>query len=66
MCRDRGPGRGRPGAGGRQLQQCRRSAANAAVEVFQRYKDAVVYLTGPMLGPAAAVEEFFALPRRRE
>jgi serine protease Do len=47
-----------------------RSAADPrrtpAVEIFQRYKDAVVYLTGPMLGPREpAVEEFFALPRRR-
>jgi serine protease Do len=38
-----------------------------AVEIFQRYKDAVVYLTGPMVGPREpAVEEFFVLPRRRE
>jgi serine protease Do len=38
-----------------------------AVEIFQRYKGAVVYLTGPMLGPREpAVDEFFALPRRRE
>ena len=37
-----------------------------AVEIFQRYKDAVVYLTGPMLGPREpAIDEFFALPRRR-
>jgi serine protease Do len=38
-----------------------------AVEIFQRYKDAVVYLTGPMAGPGEpATEEFFALSRRRE
>jgi serine protease Do len=38
-----------------------------AVEIFQRYKDAVVYLTGPMIGPREpAVEEFFVLPRKRE
>lgn len=37
-----------------------------AVEVFQRYKDSVVYLTGPMVGPREpAVEEFFALSRKR-
>ena len=37
-----------------------------AVEVFQRYKDAVVYLTGPMVGPREpAVEEFFVLPHQR-
>lgn len=48
-----------------------RSAADPrhtpAVEVFQRYKDAVVYLTGPMAGPReSAIEEFFVLPHRRE
>ena len=38
-----------------------------AVEIFQRYKDSVVYLTGPMVGPREpAVEEFFVLPRKRE
>jgi len=38
-----------------------------AVEIFQRYKDSVVYLTGPMIGPREpAVEEFFVLPRKRE
>jgi len=38
-----------------------------AVEVFQRYKDSVVYLTGPMVGPREpAVEEFFALPHKRD
>jgi serine protease Do len=38
-----------------------------AVEIFQRYKDSVVYLTGPMLGPREpAIEEFFVLPRKRE
>jgi serine protease Do len=38
-----------------------------AVDIFQRYKDAVVYLTGPMLGPREpAVDEFFALARKRE
>jgi serine protease Do len=38
-----------------------------AVEGFQRYKDSVVYLTGPMAGPGEpAVEEFFVLPHRRE
>jgi serine protease Do len=38
-----------------------------AVEIFQRYKDAVVYLTGPMAGPGEpATDEFFALSRRRE
>jgi S1-C subfamily serine protease len=37
-----------------------------AVEIFQRYKDAVVYLTGPMLNPREpAVEEFFVLSPRR-
>jgi serine protease Do len=37
-----------------------------AVDVFQRYKDAVVYLTGPMTGPREpAVEEFFVLSPRR-
>jgi serine protease Do len=37
-----------------------------AVEIFQRYKDAVVYLTGPMVNPREpAVEEFFALSTRR-
>lgn len=38
-----------------------------AVEVFQRYKDAVIYLTGPMVDKRALpVEEFFRLPNRRE
>ncbi len=37
-----------------------------AVEIFQHYKDAVVYLTGPMINPREpAVEEFFALSSRR-
>jgi serine protease Do len=37
-----------------------------AVEIFQRYKDAVVYLTGPMANPREpAVEEFFVLSPRR-
>jgi serine protease Do len=38
-----------------------------AVRIFQRYNAAVVYLTGPMIGPREpAVEEFFVLPRKRE
>jgi serine protease Do len=38
-----------------------------AVEIFQRYSNSVVYLTGPMVGPREpATEEFFALPHRRE
>ena len=58
-------------AGWAQEPLAARSAADPrrtpAVEIFQRYKDAVVYLTGPMLGPREpAVDEFFALPRRRE
>jgi serine protease Do len=37
-----------------------------AVEIFQRYKDSVVYLTGPMVGPREpAVEEFFVVTPRR-
>ncbi len=37
-----------------------------AVEIFQRYKDAVVYLTGPMINPREpAIEEFFSLAPRR-
>ena len=37
-----------------------------AVQIFQRYKDAVVYLTGPMMNPKEpAVEEFFAITPRR-
>jgi serine protease Do len=37
-----------------------------AVDVFERYKDAVVYLTGPMVGERGmATEEFFEVPSRR-
>ena len=36
-----------------------------AVKIFHRYKDAVIYLTGPMVkGEKQAVEEFFELPQK--
>ena len=63
MCRDRGGCR-------RRLASTEPPAAASgadprrtpAVEIFQRYKDAVVYLTGPMANPREpAVEEFFVL-----
>jgi len=38
-----------------------------AVEIFQRYKDCVIYLTGPTIrGKGQLVEEFFEVPRKQE
>jgi serine protease Do len=37
------------------------------VEVFHQFKDAVAYLTGPMLtAPGPSIDEFFSIPHKRE
>ncbi len=38
-----------------------------AVEIYQRWKDSVVYLTGPIAtGPGPSIDEFFRIPQTRQ
>ncbi len=47
--------------------EARAMRRTAVVEVFERNRDAVVYVTGPMIrGQAPTTEEFFALPNAAE